>query len=88
MGNYGKKNGNLISVLAREEYLRKLAASEEPLDIKLTNNYAFRKVFKNKKVLKGFLMALLKYKEDEIVDIEVIDPFELGEDESELQSER
>ncbi len=39
---------------AQERYLRKLAASKEPLYICLTNDYAFRKIFKNKKVLKGF----------------------------------
>lgn len=62
-----------------------MAASEEPLVIKLTNNYAFRKIFKNKKILKGFLMALLKLKENEIINIEVIDPFELGENETEKE---
>ena len=39
---------------AQERYLRKLAASKELLYICLTNDYAFRKIFKNKKVLKGF----------------------------------
>ena len=32
----------------------------EPLDICLTNDYAFRRIFKNKIVAKGFLMALLE----------------------------
>lgn len=31
-----KKNGNMLTVLSREGYLRQLAASKEPLNIKLT----------------------------------------------------
>ena len=56
MANEKLKN---VSVSSREEYLRRLAASMEPLDICLTNDYAFRRIFKNKIVAKGFLMALL-----------------------------
>ena len=56
MGNDKLKK---VSVLSREEYIRQLAASMEPLDICLTNDYAFRRIFKNKIVAKGFLMALL-----------------------------
>ena len=70
---------------AQERYLRKLAASKEPLEICLTNDYAFRKIFKNKKVLKGFLMALLCLDEEEIVDLEVTDPYEEGEGEEEKE---
>ena len=57
MGNDKLKK---VSVLSREEYIRQLAASIEPLDICLTNDYAFRRIFKNKIVAKGFLMALLE----------------------------
>ena len=57
MGNDKLKK---VSVLSREEYIRQLAASMEPLDICLTNDYAFRRMFKNKIVAKGFLMALLE----------------------------
>ena len=57
MGNDKLKK---VSVLSREEYIRQLAASTEPLDICLTNDYAFRRIFKNKIVAKGFLMALLE----------------------------
>ena len=57
MGNDKLKK---VSVLSREEYIRQLAASMEPLDICLTNDYAFRRIFKNKIVAKGFLMALLE----------------------------
>lgn len=80
-----KKKRNAVTVLTREEYLRQQARSNVPLNIQLTNDYAFRKVFKNKKVLKGFLMALLKLKEDEIIDIEVTDPYEEGESEDEKE---
>lgn len=73
------------SALSRDEYLRKIAASGQPLDIKLTNNYAFRKIFKNVTVLKGFIMPLLHLKEEEIVSIDVADPFEHGEDEKEKE---
>ena len=57
MGNDKLKK---VSVLSREEYIQQLAASMEPLDICLTNDYAFRRIFKNKIVAKGFLMALLE----------------------------
>lgn len=57
MGNDKLKK---VSVLSREEYIRQLAASMEPLDICLTNDYVFRRIFKNKIVAKGFLMALLE----------------------------
>jgi len=80
-----KKNGNAISILSREDYLRKMAASNEPLEIRLTNNYAFKKVFKNKYILKGFLMALMDLKEYEIKDLEVIDPIEYGETKEEKE---
>lgn len=44
---------------ARDEYLKKKAADSNGLNIQLTNNYAFRKTFKNTYIAKGFLMALL-----------------------------
>ena len=31
------------TIYSREQYLRKKAAEKEPLNIQLTNNYAFRK---------------------------------------------
>ena len=68
-----------VKILSREEYLRQLAASNDRLDIRLTNDYAFRKTFKNPLVTKGFIMALSGLKEEDILKIEVIDPFEEGE---------
>ena len=84
-GNLQKNTKETDIMSAQERYLRKLAASKEPLDICLTNDYAFRKIFKNKKVLKGFLMALLCLSEEEIVDLEVTDPYEEGECEEEKE---
>lgn len=55
------------------------------MNIHLTNDYAFRKVFKNKKVLKGFLMALLHLGEEEIQELEITDPWEEGEREEEKE---
>ena len=79
MTNINQYNQTL-KPLTYDNYLQKIAASKKSLNVKLTNNYAFRKVFKNKIILKGFLMALLHLSEEEIVDIEVADPFEEGED--------
>ena len=63
---------------ARDEYLKKKAADSNGLNIQLTNNYAFRKTFKNTYIAKGFLMALLGLKEDEIADLKVTDPLKRG----------
>ena len=68
-----------------EAELRKRAASNEELNIRLTNNYAFQKVFKNEEIVKGFLMALLHLKENEIESLEVTDPFVEGEVEEEKE---
>lgn len=76
MTNETQKKNNAATLPSRSAYLRELAESSERLDIRLTNNYAFRKIFKNKLVAKGFIMALLKLKEEDIEALEVIDPFE------------
>ena len=68
-----------------EAELRKRAASNEELNIRLTNNYAFQKIFKNAEIVKGFLMALLHLKENEIESLEVTDPFVEGEVEEEKE---
>ena len=70
---------------ARDDYLKKKAADSNGLNIQLTNNYAFRKTFKNTYIAKGFLMALLGLKENEIADLKVTDPFEEGESEQEKE---
>ena len=73
------------NIYSREQYLRTKAAQKEPLNIQLTNNYAFRKTFKNSYIARGFLIALLDLKEEDVVDLEVIDPFEEGESEEEKE---
>lgn len=68
------------STLIRKENLsNSRIQADEKFTICLTNNYAFRKTFKNKYVLKGFLMALLNLSEDDILDLEVSDPYEEGD---------
>ena len=79
-GKVGKRN-----VLSREGYLRQLAESGERLNICLTNDYAFHKIFKNLVVAKGFIMALLNLREDQIESLEIIDPIEEGESEEEKE---
>ena len=68
-----------------DEELKIRATSDEKITVKLTNNYAFQKVFKNAKIVKGFLMALLNLKEYEIKKIEISDPFTLGENNEEKE---
>ena len=75
-----------LKTLTNDDYLQMIASNNTSFDVKLRNNYAFRKVFKNKTILKGFLMALLELEENDIVDIEVTDPFEEGEDMYEKES--
>lgn len=68
-----------------DEELKIRAISDEKITVKLTNNYAFQKIFKNTKIVKGFLMALLDLKEYEIKKIEITDPFTLGENNEEKE---
>ena len=62
-----------------EARLRQIAESNERLKISVTNDYAFKTVFKNTKVLKGLLSAVLKIPEAEIKEIELPDPIINGE---------
>ena len=66
--------------LSQEERLRRKAESGDPIPVRLTNNYAFHRVFKKPEVCKGFLMALLHLTEEEIQSLEVSDPFQEGEE--------
>ena len=68
-----------------DEQLKIRAISDEKITVKLTNNYAFQKIFKNTKIVKGFPMALLDLKEYEIKKIEITDPFTLGENDEEKE---
>ncbi|MEG0355995.1 MAG: Rpn family recombination-promoting nuclease/putative transposase, partial [Lachnospiraceae bacterium] len=63
----------------REDALLALANSQEPLAIKLTNDFAFKKAFSNKKVMKGFLNALPLFKGIPIADIEFTNTFLSGD---------
>ena len=68
-----------------DEELKIRATSDEKITVKLTNNYAFQKIFKNTKIVKGFLMALLDLKEYEIKKIVITDPFTLGKNNEEKE---
>lgn len=85
MADKKREKKNIVTVLSREEYLRQRAASDEALTIRLTNNYAFRKIFKNEKVLKGFIMALLNLEEEQIMRLDIVDPCEDGENDAEKE---
>lgn len=47
-----------------EQELRRRAASDEELNIRLTNNYAFQKIFKNKDIVKGFFDGIIAFKRE------------------------
>ena len=68
-----------------DEELRVRAASDEELNICLTNNYAFQKIFKEEENVKGFLIDLLGLKEKQIKKIEIKDPFTSGENKEEKE---
>ena len=71
--------------LSQEERLRRKATRDLVIPVRLTNNYAFHRVFKKPEVCKGFLMALLHLTEEEIQSLEVSDPFQEGEDYQKLE---
>lgn len=50
MSNKTQQKKWMTNLLTRDEYLRNLAESDTPLNIRLTNDYSFRKTFKNKTV--------------------------------------
>lgn len=66
-------------LLTRDEQIRRKAESQDPIPIRLTNNYAFHRIFKKPEVCKGFLMALLHLQEADIQSVEISDPFQEGE---------
>ncbi|MCI8577345.1 MAG: hypothetical protein HFG64_07485 [Lachnospiraceae bacterium] len=51
------------------EEIRMLADSDLTLNVQLINDFAFKKVFRNKKALTGLLSALLEIPVEEIVDL-------------------
>ena len=42
-----------------QEEIQKLADSDLPLNVQLINDFAFKKVFRNKKALTGLLLSLI-----------------------------
>lgn len=59
--------------------LKQLADSGRPLDISLTNDFAFKKTFRNKIALTGLLSSLLDIPAGEITSLEFPDTFLHGE---------
>ena len=64
---------------ARQEQIQKLAESGQKLNVKLVNDFAFKRVFHNKKALTGLLAALLEIPVEEIKELEFLDPFQQGD---------
>ncbi len=60
------------------EEIRMLADSDLTLNVQLINDFAFKKVFRNKKALTGLLSALLEIPVEKIVDLEFLDALQLG----------
>lgn len=63
----------------QDDWMRELANSKQRLKISLTNDYAFKTVFRNEKALTGLLGALLDIDVRDIVEIKVMDSFLHGE---------
>ena len=63
----------------KEQLIRELADSDTALNICLTNDFAFKKAFRNKKALTGLLSALLDMHPEQIVDLEFPDTFLHGD---------
>lgn len=61
-----------------QEEIQKLADSDLPLNVQLINDFAFKKVFRNKKSLTGLLSALLEIPAEQIVHLEFLDTLQLG----------
>ena len=63
----------------KEQLIRELADSDTALNICLTNDFAFKKAFRNKKALTGLLSALLCLRPEQIIDLEFPDTFLHGD---------
>lgn len=62
-----------------EKKIKDLESATGPIQYSLTNDYMFRSVFQeSKEALKGLLCAVLHLREDEIKEIEICNPVELG----------
>ena len=65
--------------MTREEWIQELAESDRKLNLTLTNDFAFKKVFRNKKALTGLLSALLEIPVSQIQSLEFPDTVLHGE---------
>lgn len=72
-------NNELMKEKQRERMIRELAESSCKLNIRLTNDFAFKKTFRNKKALTGLLSALLAMAPEDIIELEFPDTFLHGE---------
>ena len=63
----------------KERMIRELADSDAILNICLTNDFAFKTAFRNKKALTGLLSALLDMDPGQIADLEFPDTFVRGD---------
>ncbi|MBT9778693.1 Rpn family recombination-promoting nuclease/putative transposase [Clostridium sp. MCC353] len=63
----------------KERIIRELAESEKELNICLTNDFAFKKTFRNKTALTGLLSALLDMPAGDIEELEFPDTYLHGE---------
>lgn len=61
------------------QWIQKLAKSKVQLNIRLTNDFAFKKAFHNVKAMKGLLSAFLEIDAKEIQSIEFVDTLLQGE---------
>lgn len=71
--------GKWLAKADQDAWIRRLADSGQNLNIRLTNDFAFKKAFHNKKALTGLLSALLDIPADDIVKLEFPDTFLHGE---------
>ena len=70
---------NLMDRKEKERIIRELAESEKELNICLTNDFAFKKTFRNKTALTGLLSALLDMPAGDIEELEFPDAYLHGE---------
>ncbi|MEG0687343.1 MAG: Rpn family recombination-promoting nuclease/putative transposase [Hungatella sp.] len=64
---------------SRMKWIQKIADSDQRLNISLTNDFAFKKIFRNKKALTGLLCALLDLNAKDVRELEFPDTYLHGE---------
>lgn len=69
-------NLNLLTETSLEEALKQATG---PIEFNMTNDYMFRAVLQsNKKVLRGLVCSLLHLKKEEVRNVEITNPIQLG----------